>query len=97
MIYHITEKETWELAKKNGEYTCDSLANEGFIHLSKENQVNGVKERYYQDKTGLVLLSVKEEKIISELKYELSPSVNEYFPHCYGPLNLDAVEEVVNL
>lgn len=97
MIYHITEKENWENAKVKGEYTCGSLNSEGFIHLSKETQVEGVKERYYKGKTGLVLLSVNEEKITSELKLELSPSINEYFPHCYGPLNLDAVEKVVDL
>jgi uncharacterized protein (DUF952 family) len=26
-----------------------------------------------------------------ELKYELAPSVNEEFPHVFGPINADAV------
>ncbi|MBO9681765.1 MAG: hypothetical protein J7502_03680 [Flavisolibacter sp.] len=25
------------------------------------------------------------------MKYELAPSINENFPHIYGPVNLDAV------
>ncbi len=94
MIYHITEKQTWEKAVQAGEYTCPSLVSEGFIHLCKEHQINGVKERYYQDKKDLLLLSVEEQKIKALVKYELSPTLNEYFPHSYGPLNLDAIVAV---
>ena len=54
-------------------------------------------QRYYKNATGLLLLHVDENKLAAELKYELSPSVNELFPHLYGRLNLDAVVETANL
>ncbi|MEJ7610454.1 MAG: DUF952 domain-containing protein [Ferruginibacter sp.] len=91
MIYHVTDKETWEKALITGSYEAPSLHTEGFIHTSSAEQVKGVLERYYKGKTNLVLLHIDEEKLRSLLKYELAPSVNEEFPHIYGPLNTDAV------
>jgi uncharacterized protein (DUF952 family) len=84
----------WQQALQQGYYEAASLAAEGFIHLSKKEQVEGVLQRYYQNATGLLLLHVEESKLTAPLKYELSPSVNEVFPHLFGRLNLDAVVEV---
>ncbi len=91
MIYHVTAKDSWEQAWQKGFYEAPSLATEGFIHNSSKEQVAGVLDRYYKNKTGLVLLHIDETKLESELKYELAPSINEMFPHIFGPINLDAV------
>ena len=79
------------MAMVNGFYAADSLDLEGFIHCSKKDQIKGVLERYYRDAGELLLLTIEPTKLISPLKYELAPSINEEFPHIYGPLNLDAV------
>lgn len=94
MIYHVTEKHRWQQALQQGHYEAPSLFTEGFIHLSNASQVAGVLQRYYKDATNLVLLHVDESKLTSLLKYEHAASVNEAFPHLYGPLNTDAVVEV---
>jgi uncharacterized protein (DUF952 family) len=94
MIYHITTQSAWEDAQKNGKYEAESLQKEGFIHMSHEHQIEGVLERYFQGKTALVKLTVDETKIIAEIKNELSPSLQETFPHVYGAINLDAVGDV---
>ena len=91
MIYHVTDKELWEAALQKGFFEVPSLHTEGFIHASKKEQVQGVLERYYAGKKNLVLLHIDESKLTSPLKYELAPSVNEAFPHIFGPLNTDAV------
>lgn len=91
MIYHITTLSRWEASIIRGFYEADSLATEGFIHASNRNQVEGVLERYYNNQTDLLLLHIDETKLTAALKYELSPSVNELFPHIYGPVNIDAV------
>ena len=95
IIFHITSHHDWNLAKQKGYYEAPSLKDEGFIHCSQAGQVAGVLQRYYKGRTDLVRLSVDTEKLTSPLQYELAPSVNEEFPHIYGPLNLDAVVEVV--
>ena len=94
MIYHVISELDWQKAVKEGSYSADSLAIEGFIHSSKEEQVKGVLERYYQNKTNLLLLHIEESKLTSPLKFETALSVNEEFPHIYGKLNLDAVINV---
>ena len=91
MIYHITTKQQWKSAQEKGFFDEPSLQNEGFIHNSTEAQVTGVLERYYKDKADLLLMHIDETKLEAELKYELAPSVNEFFPHVFGNINLDAV------
>lgn len=91
MIYHVTTVNEWEAALKQGSYEAPSLHTEGFIHTSKADQVKGVLERYYKGRTDLLLLHIEESKLGSVLKFELAPSVNEEFPHIYGPINMDAI------
>jgi uncharacterized protein (DUF952 family) len=93
-IYHITTETAWRAAREKGQYEDPSLYTEGFIHLSEGAQVAGVLERYYSGQKGLVKLVVDTEKLTYPLRYELAPSLNEEFPHLYGPLNLEAVVEV---
>lgn len=93
-IYHITTAAQWEKATNEGVYTADSLATEGFIHCSTEDQVAGVLERYYQGQKGLVRLTIQRNKVERPLIFELAGSINEVFPHIHGPLNLDAVVAV---
>jgi uncharacterized protein (DUF952 family) len=94
MIYHITTPQLWESALQKGYFEAPSLHSEGFIHTSRQQQVQGVLNRYYSGNKSLLLLHIDENKVISEIKYELAPSVNEEFPHIYGKLNLDAVIKV---
>lgn len=91
VIYHVTTMQDWKAAKEKGFYTAASLETEGFIHCSEAQQVQGVLERYYGGQTNLLKLVIDTNKLQSKLQYDLAPSVNEAFPHVYGPINLDAV------
>lgn len=93
IIYHITEKSFFDSQKEAGEYFPPTFAEEGFIHLSTKNQVENTLKRHYLGKTGLVLLHIDSSKIVAELKYELATN-GEYFPHIYGPINLEAIVEI---
>ncbi len=97
MIYHVTKKQDWQDAIDKGSYEAPSLASEGFIHNSTKEQVSGVLARYYQNATDLVLLHIDEALLTAPLKYELAPSVNEMFPHIFGPINIDAVVHVEDI
>ncbi|RYD72454.1 MAG: DUF952 domain-containing protein [Sphingobacteriales bacterium] len=97
MIYHVTTNAAWQQAKEKGRYEHLSLEKEGFIHNCSRTQLAGVLERYYKNGTDLLLLHIDESLLEAELKYELAPSVNEEFPHIFGPINLDAVVETENL
>src|SRR4051812_29677986 len=93
-IYHVTTRPDWEKAQQQGFYIAPSLDLEGFIHCSQVHQVAGVLDRYFKGKDNLVKLVIDTDKLTSRLQYDLAPSINEEFPHVYGPINLDAVVEV---
>jgi uncharacterized protein (DUF952 family) len=97
IIYHVTTKQEWTNAVEQGFYESPSLAAEGFIHCSQENQVAGVLERYFAGQKDLVKLGIDTDKLSSRYVFEWSPSVEGAFPHIYGPINTDAVIEVVNI
>ena len=95
IIYHITTNSTWNNAREIGVYTVPSLKEEGFIHCSQQNQLADVKQRYFEGRNDLLLLSIDTDKLTSPFIFEWSPSVQDTFPHVYGPINVDAVVEVV--
>ena len=97
MIYHVVSNTNWQEAVQQGFYEPTSLVLEGFIHTSRAEQVESVLNRYYKDQTDLLLLHIDESLLTSTLKYELAPSVNEEFPHIYGPLNVNAVVKIEKL
>lgn len=95
-IYHITSQTSWSAAQEAGAYTADSLASQGFIHCSKDDQVLRVANAFYRGQTGLVLLEIDLSALRPEVRWEPGmDKANELFPHLYGPLNLDAVVRVL--
>lgn len=94
IIYHLTNKAAWAAAQPAGEYEAPSLADEGFIHCSKDvPQMLRVAARLYQGRTDLQVLDLDLDKLDSLVKYEPSRS-GEVYPHIYGKLNLSAVLRV---
>ena len=93
LIYHIVSATDWAKQASQPTYEASSLQTEGFIHLSRKEQVSKTLSRYYQNVPGLLLLHVDADKLTHELTYEVATN-NERFPHLYGPLNKDAVVEV---
>ncbi len=97
VIYHITTSSEWEKAKPTGNYASPSLVSEGFNHCCTASQVEGVLQRFFSGKTGLVKLHINPAKLKSQLVYDWSPSIQDTFPHIYGPINVEAVVEVESL
>lgn len=97
VIYHVTTAADWKAAQQKGFYEHPSLVAEGFIHCSQDHQVAGVLERYFAGQTDLIKLVIDTDKLSSKFVFDWSPSTADTFPHVYGPINTDAVIEVVNL
>lgn len=93
-IYHITTTSEWQKAKETGAYVAPALKEEGFIHCCDENQVDFIKDKYYSNSSNLVKLRIDTEKLTSQFVFEWSPSLEQTFPHVYGPINVEAVEGV---
>ncbi len=97
LIYHITPRADWDDAQKNGKYEAESLREQGFIHCSKADQILRVANSFYIGQPGLVILAIDTGKLTSPLRWE--PGVDltaEVFPHIYGPVNLEAIYNVLD-
>ena len=97
VIYHVTTAGDWGAAKQKGFYDHPSLSAEGFIHCSQENQVAGVLERYFTGQSNLVKLVIDTDLLNARFVFDWSPSTQDTFPHIYGPINLEAVTEVLSI
>jgi uncharacterized protein (DUF952 family) len=89
-IYHIVLPEVWKQFDGKPSYQAASLATEGFIHCSYENQLPAVLRRYYSNADSVVILKLDTAKLRSKLVEEPSTN-NEIFPHIYGRINRDAI------
>jgi uncharacterized protein (DUF952 family) len=103
MILHITTRRDWESAVLAGKLVTSSLQSEGFIHCSTAKQAAETANIFFKAQKGLVLLCIDEEKLTSELRYEAPTAggaydltVGKMFPHIYGPINLEAVQKIVD-
>jgi uncharacterized protein (DUF952 family) len=92
-LFHLTTRAAWEAARPAGEYRADSLATEGFIHLSTAAQWRRSAARFFRGQQGLVLLELRADGL--DVRFE--PADGEHFPHLYGPLPVAAVRDVFEL
>lgn len=74
LIYHVTMFNDWADAKRDGEYKIStrgrSLQQEGFIHASTDEQVEGVANAIFRGARNLVMLVIDTQKVKSEIRYE---------------------------
>lgn len=93
-IFHLITEEDWESARDSHEWRPGSLADEGFIHCSKdEEQAMRVVARLYSGHTDMLALEVDTEKLNCPVISEPSRS-GEIYPHIYGPLEIGAVVKI---
>jgi uncharacterized protein (DUF952 family) len=101
-LFHIIEPARWERAQAEGSYTGSTrgreLDEEGFIHLSRREQVAGVLGAFYADLPDLLVLHIDETMLSDPVCDDVvgtSPDGGAIvFPHLYGPLPTRAVVKV---
>ena len=97
-LYHLALARDWAGDDTGAGYTTSTigrtLADEGFIHCSFPEQIQGVADRFYRGRPDVVLLELDADALRAPVKVEPVPG-GEAFPHLYGPLNRDAVVRAV--
>ena len=104
MILHLINRTDWEAAQQSGVVQPASLVSEGFVHCSTEHQMVAVANKYYAGATNMLLLHINTALLTPPMKWEppahidgTPPKPNEpLFPHIYGPINVNAVSEVID-
>lgn len=95
-LHHLALADDWAGAVLAGEYTRStigrSLAEEGFIHMSRGRQVRATADRFYRGRTDVVLLTVDPDRLGAAVVDEAVG--DDRFPHLYGPMPVSAVIDV---
>lgn len=104
VILHIIARSAWDSRLDASEIRSPSLATEGFIHFSTPEQLLRTADKHYHGRTDLLVLRVAADKLTAPLRWEAAgrsgPPDNPtdpLYPHLYGPINLDAVIDAVDL
>jgi uncharacterized protein (DUF952 family) len=93
-IFHIATLADWKQAEALGTYTTSTygvpLAEAGFLHAARHEQVRQVLDRHYAEVTEpLVVLEIETDLL--DVPWRDDDVDGEVFPHIYGPLSTRAV------
>lgn len=94
-LYHITTESQAAEARQTGVYVPREYDADGFVHCSYAHQVAGVANRFYANRSGLVLLKILPSALNVRVIDENLEGGTELFPHVYGPIPWGAVTEVI--
>lgn len=90
MIFKIVPRAEWESAGDLYEGSAHDRA-DGFLHFSTAAQLAETLRRHYADQDDLLLVAVDAGMLGAALRWELSSSRGEDFPHLFAPLPRGAV------
>ncbi len=93
-IFHIATLADWKQAEADGTYTTSTygatLAEAGFLHAARHEQVREVLDTHYGDVTEpLVVLEIETDLL--DVPWREDDVDGVMFPHIYGPLKTEAV------
>lgn len=102
-IFYIATKEEAAIILAKTQYKASTLSSDGFIHFCSYGQIANIVDTFFMGVKGLKLMMIDINSLYSQLRFEapagpiyVSDSTPQLFPHLYGPLNIDAVVNVVD-
>ena len=91
-VYKICSKFEWDEYKKKGQLTGSKKdLEDGYIHFSGEDQVEGTLKKFYTNQKDLILLKVDTLKLDHLIWEQISDG--SMFPHLYSRLDISNVVE----
>jgi uncharacterized protein (DUF952 family) len=100
-IFHIATAADWRHTLGTGTYTTSTagrtLEEEGFIHASRRDQVQGVFDRYYRSAGEHLVLLTIDPAGLTDADVRVEAVGDDTYPHVYGPINRGAVVDAVPL
>jgi uncharacterized protein (DUF952 family) len=99
-LYHITPAAYYAALPADQDYVPASYTQDGFIHCTRgADLLVLVANRHFRATPGDFLMLVIDARLLTApLKYEVLDETMPYpFPHLYGPLNRDAIDEVIEM
>lgn len=92
-LYKVVSHEQWQKSLLQNVVVGSSI-DEEFIHLAKEDQMNHVVKKFWNN-MDYIVLKLASKKLVGRLIYERNPGgTNEYYHLYEGNIPLDAVVDV---
>jgi uncharacterized protein (DUF952 family) len=92
-LYKIISVEDWKKSQGMDSVKLSS-GDHDFIHLSKEDQLDRIIEKYWTDTPEFIVLKIYTDKLPGKLVYEANPGGSNKYYHLYnGSIPLNAVFE----
>jgi uncharacterized protein (DUF952 family) len=95
VLLHIITAEDLAEARAIGQIAPASLESEGFVHCSYPEQVLTPANERFGGQSNLVLLVLNPDQIQAPVVVEDSYDSGTAFPHIYGPIPVDAIDQVI--
>lgn len=94
-VYKSLTIPQWDAFQKDKVFKGSPLdIQDGFIHMSREEQLPGVLQKFMSDEDEVVIAKIDTQKLKDTLIFEANRPGGDQYPHLYGTLSLDAVEGV---
>jgi uncharacterized protein (DUF952 family) len=91
-LLHVIPRARWEALGDASHWRPPSLAEHGFVHLCRPEQLAGVLDRWFAGRDDLAVLELDARLLEAPIDWAELP--HGCFPHLLGPLNLSAVISV---
>ncbi|MEO7938995.1 MAG: DUF952 domain-containing protein [Burkholderiaceae bacterium] len=106
-VFHICSRAAAQRGIADGHLLPASLASDGFVHLSQSHQIGAVMAAFFKGVPDLVVLALDPARLTAPLRYEPPATLahasdagaapqSGLFPHLYGPLNADAIVQILD-
>lgn len=90
-LYKILSSEDWKKSE-SGLFVVIPKEDKDFIHLSKDDQVDRIIDKYWKTQSEFVILKVKTDHLPGTLVYEANPGGTNKYYHLYaGSIPLKAI------
>ena len=97
-VYKVFTAVEWKLFQKTGRFNgSEDDLRDGFIHLSRKNQVKNVIKKYFFGEVTIYVAAFSNPGLLKQVKWETS-DFNDVYPHLYDAgLLLSEVSNYVRL
>lgn len=97
LIFHLVSRNAWKEGQQEGRYQPEFYEQEGYIPCADGRQVQVTANQKFKDAEELLLLVIDPTRVNTQVSYEYDEDVEEKVPRIYGPLNIDAVIDKIEL
>lgn len=93
-LYKILSLDDWKKSQFSDRIIL-SKADEAFIHLSTDEQLNKIREKYWSNASEFVILKITTDQLPGRLALEANPGGTNKYYHLYdGSIPVEAIVEV---